>query len=108
LKLGDAVACVSLLFREKLRHLSALALHKLQKAIPLVFCIQTFSMTGTTPFDHRRSTVHATLMESWCPLCRQFIAASPNLDLLLRAELQHECIRSLVLNKQAPERVDGQ
>ncbi len=51
-------------------------------------------MRGAVRFEHRSPLENPSLMGSWCPLCKQFIAATKDPKMLARAESRHECLRS--------------
>jgi hypothetical protein len=57
-------------------------------------------MAGALRFEHRSSRENPSLIESRCPLCNQFIAASKNLRLITSAESVHDCLRSLMERKK--------
>jgi hypothetical protein len=49
-------------------------------------------------YRHIASPVHPKLIESWCPLCGLFIAASTDPNKLKAAEDSHGCKKYLALN----------
>ncbi len=58
-------------------------------------------MAGDKPSSRRRDFEHVAnlrrphVIESYCPNCGLFVAASPNPKLLISAELFHTCPESL-------------
>ncbi len=61
-------------------------------------------MPGAMPYKHRSSPENPSLIESRCPLCGQFIAATKDLALLAKIESQHECLRSMTETRKPPAR----
>jgi hypothetical protein len=46
-------------------------------------------------FDHVANTKRPYVIQSYCPLCGFFIAASSNPKLIEIAEQEHQCLESL-------------